>query len=87
MESAKRTRKSFTLIGLCDKPIEMGRGVLTVTDLSTRWEMDEETIYEMARRRILVALQHDGCTYISLAHVERLENQGMTDLSREDLIE
>ncbi len=65
----------------------MSSKVMSVTDLAAHWGIDEEAIYEMARRRILIALQGDKTTYISRAHVEQMEYNGMTDLSREHIIE
>jgi hypothetical protein len=61
--------------------------VLTVTDLAARWDIDADTIYAMVRRRILIALAQDNETYVSRAHVEYFEDNGMTDLSREHLAE
>jgi hypothetical protein len=64
----------------------MSSKVMSVTEVASHWGMDEHAIYEMARRRILIALQADTATYISRAHVEQLEDNGMTDLSREHLV-
>jgi hypothetical protein len=60
---------------------------LTVADLAARWDIEADTIYAMVRRRLLIAFALGGETYVSREHVEYFEDNGMTDLRREHLVE